>query len=86
MGIKYDGYIKKQMDIIEKTTKYEGQKIPSGIDYLKIESISNEAREKLNDLKPVTVAQASRISGISPADITSLLIYLKKRENRKIKK
>jgi len=85
MEIKYDGYIKKQTDAIEKTMKYEGQKLPADIDYLKIGSISNEAREKLNMVKPESVAQASRISGISPSDITSLLIYLKKRENNRIK-
>ncbi|RKY88848.1 tRNA uridine-5-carboxymethylaminomethyl(34) synthesis enzyme MnmG [candidate division KSB1 bacterium] len=80
MEVKYEGYIKKQIDLIEKSMKFENQRIPENINYMKIESISKEAREKLNKLRPVSVAQASRISGVSPADITALLIHIKRIE------
>jgi len=83
MEVKYEGYIKRQLDLIEKSKKYEEQNISEDIDYNEIESLSKESREKLNGIKPVSVAQASRISGVSPADITALLIHLKKRENIK---
>ena len=76
--IKYGGYIQKQLSQIEKFKRLEGRKLSSEIDYSKIDGLRIEAQQKLNDLKPVSVGQASRISGVSPADINVLLIYLEK--------
>lgn len=75
--IKYEGYIAKQMADIEKFKKLEAKKLPADIDYEKIAGLKKEAAIKLNDIKPDSVGQASRISGVSPADINVLLIRLK---------
>lgn len=85
--IKYEGYIKKQMAQIEQFKKLEGKLLSPDIDYSNIGGLSNEAKQKLNKMKPDSVGQASRISGVSPADINVLLIYLeqKKREYRGVK-
>lgn len=82
--IKYDGYIKKQQAQIEQFKKLENKELSIDQDYSLIKSLSNEAVEKLNDIKPESVGQASRISGISPADINVILIYLEQ-ERRKSK-
>ena len=74
--IKYEGYIKLQLEQIEEFKKTEKMKIPEDIDYEKIQGIRIEARQKLEKYRPASVGQASRISGISPADISVLLIYL----------
>jgi tRNA uridine 5-carboxymethylaminomethyl modification enzyme len=74
--IKYEGYIKKQMSQIEQFKKLEEKKLPEDIDYNNVKGLSNEARQKLSDIRPDSVGQASRISGVSPADINVLLIYL----------
>ena len=74
--IKYEGYIKLQMAQVEKFKKLENKILPENIDYLKLKGISLEARQKLDRFKPNSIGQASRISGISPADISVLLIYL----------
>lgn len=74
--IKYEGYIKLQLEQIEEFKKLENKKLNENIDYEKIKGISLEARQKLNKQKPLSVGQASRISGVSPADISVLLIYL----------
>ena len=76
--IKYEGYIKLQEKQVEEFKKLENKKLPKGIDYNEIKGISLEARQKLNKFKPSSVGQASRISGVSPADISVLLIYLEK--------
>ena len=76
--IKYEGYISKQMAQIEKFKKLETKALPSDIDYMTIDGLRLEAREKLNAMKPNSVGQASRISGVSPADINVLLVYLEK--------
>ena len=76
--VKYSGYIKKQEDEINKLKKLEEKEIPSDINYFNIKNIAIEARQKLDLIKPKTIAQASRISGVNPADITVLSIYLKK--------
>lgn len=75
--IKYEGYINQQNDEIEKLKKQEQTKIPDDIDYDKIKSLRIEARQKLSKIRPQTLGMASRISGVSPADITVLSIYLK---------
>ncbi len=82
--IKYEGYIKKQMAQIEHFKKLEGKKLDENQDYNEIKGLSNEAKQKLNQIKPDSVGQASRISGISPADINVLLIYLEQKR-RKVK-
>ena len=74
--IKYEGYIKLQMAQVEKFKKLENKILPENIDYLNLKGISLEARQKLDRFKPNSIGQASRISGISPADISVLLIYL----------
>lgn len=76
--IKYEGYIAKQQQQIEKFKRLENKKLSSDFDYDKIEGLRIEARQKLNQFKPSSVGQASRISGVSPADINVLLIYLEK--------
>ena len=81
--IKYEGYIKLQEKQVEEFKKLENKKLPNNIDYNEIKGISLEARQKLNEYKPSSVGQASRISGISPADISVLLIYLEKMKNCK---
>lgn len=82
--IKYEGYIQKQQAQIEQFKKLENKVLSIDLDYSLIKSLSNEAMEKLNEIKPESVGQASRISGISPADINVLLIYLEQ-ERRKTK-
>lgn len=74
--IKYDGYINKEYDLAEKLNRLEYVKLPSDFDYHCLQSLSYEAREKLNKYQPETLGQASRISGISPADISVLAIFL----------
>ena len=74
--IKYEGYIKKQMSQIERFKKMEGRRIPESIDFTKMKGLSIEARQKLNDIRPESIGQASRISGVSPSDISVLLVYM----------
>lgn len=74
--IKYDGYIKKQLEQVDKYKKLEAKLIPDSIDYDKIDGLRIEARQKLSKIRPRSVGQASRISGVSPADMNVLLIYL----------
>ena len=74
--IKYAGYINKEKNNADKLTRLEYVKIPQDFKYSQIKSMSFEAREKLNTVQPKTVAQASRISGVSPNDISVLLVYM----------
>ena len=74
--VKYEGYIKLQLAQVEKFKKLENKLIPDNVDYLSLQGISLEARQKLDKFRPNSIGQASRISGISPADISVLLIYL----------
>ena len=76
--IKYKGYIDKTKKEIEKMLKLENKKIPKDINYNKVKNIATEARQKLEKVRPLTIGQATRISGVNPADISMLLIYLKK--------
>ena len=76
--IKYEGYIQKQQQRIEKFKRLENKKMPADINYDQIDGLRIEARQKLNDFRPLSVGQASRISGVSPADINVLLIYMEK--------
>lgn len=77
--IKYEGYLQKQNAGIAELQKLENKLIPDGIDYSKIEGLRLEARQKLNKIRPLNLGQASRISGVSPADITVLMVYLFKK-------
>lgn len=72
----YDGYIKKQLEQVERMEKLEEKLLPEDIDYDQVSSLRDEAREKLKAIKPISIGQASRISGVSPADISVLLVYL----------
>ena len=74
--IKYEGYIKRERETAEKITRLETLSIPSTFDYSKIKGLSNEARTKLSEIRPQTVGQASRISGVAPSDISIMLVYM----------
>ena len=76
ISIKYDGYIRRQMKQVEQFKKLEQKKLPEDIDYEDVGSLRIEARQKLEAYRPVSIGQASRISGVSPADISVLLVYL----------
>ena len=80
--IKYEGYIKRQISQVNQYKKMEEKMIPVDIDYDDVQSLRREARQKLQQLKPINVGQASRISGVSPADISVLLVYLEHKRNR----
>ena len=80
--IKYEGYIKRQLLIIEQVRKLESKRLPADTDYSTIEGLRLEAREKLNKVRPESIGQASRISGVSPADISVLVIYLSAIKNK----
>ncbi len=81
INIKYEGYIKKAVEEAKKMLEYENIRIPEDIDYSKVINLASEAKQKLNEIRPVSVGQAMRISGVNPSDITMLLMHLKK-ENR----
>ena len=74
--VKYSGYIDKEKNNADKLTRLENIKIPANFDYSKLKSMSLEAREKLNKIQPVTISQASRVSGVSPSDISVLLVFM----------
>jgi len=77
--LKYEGYIKKQISQVERFEKLENKKLPPDLDYFKIKGLRKEAQQKLSELNPISIGQASRISGVSPADINVLLIYLEQK-------
>lgn len=83
INIKYDGYIRRQMKQVEQFKKLEQKKIPEDIDYEDVGSLRIEARQKLESYRPISIGQASRISGVSPADISVLLVYLESRSGNK---
>ena len=76
VSVKYEGYIKRQIAEVERHAKLELKALPANIDYMSIKGLRIEAAQKLNSLRPLTIGQASRISGVNPADISVLLIYL----------
>ena len=82
---KYEGYINKSLQQVEKVKRMEQKKIPHDLDYSKIDSLASEAREKLAEVKPLNIAQASRISGVNPADISILLVYLEQGKLERVK-
>ena len=74
--MKYDGYIQRQMRQVEQFQKLENKKLPESLDYNEVPSLRTEARQKLTAVRPLSIGQASRISGVSPADISVLLVWL----------
>ena len=76
IDIKYDGYIKRQLKQVEQFKKLESKKIPEDMDYDQVKSLRIEAVQKLKLYRPVSIGQASRIAGVSPADVSVLLVYL----------
>jgi tRNA uridine 5-carboxymethylaminomethyl modification enzyme len=82
IDIKYSGYIKRQESQIEQMTRQSSRALPPDLDYMTIETLSMEAREKLSRVKPLTLGQASRIGGVNPADINALIIYLEVKGGR----
>ena len=85
INIKYEGYIVRQLKQVEQFKKLENKKIDENIDYNDVNSLRNEARQKLIAVKPASIGQASRISGVSPADISVLLVYLEQKKKKKNK-
>jgi len=81
IAIKYEGYIQKQMQQVEQFKKLEGRKLPQDLDYSTIDNLRLEARQKLNAIKPLNVGQASRITGVNPADVSNLLVYMERRKH-----
>lgn len=81
INTRYEGYIKKSLKDAEKMLNLENKKIPENIDYEKIPNIASEAKQKLSEIRPTTIGQASRISGVNPADISILMVYLRKNGN-----
>jgi tRNA uridine 5-carboxymethylaminomethyl modification enzyme len=81
INIKYEGYISKTQNEVNKMLKLEEKQIPLNIDYNKVRNIATEAKQKFELIRPITIGQASRISGVNPSDITMLLVYLKKEYN-----
>ena len=82
ISIVYEGYIKKQLEQVERMEKLEAKLLPADIDYDKVLSLRDEAREKLSKIRPISIGQASRISGVSPADISVLLVYLEQQRRQ----
>ena len=80
IGLKYEGYIKRQLADIEEMRRVERKKLPLTVDYSQVKGLRLEAAEKLNKVKPENIGQAGRISGVSPADISVLLIWLAGRQ------
>ena len=78
ISVKYKGYIQRQLQEVEDFRKLESRAIPPGIDYANIQGLRLEAREKLAAVQPMNLGQASRISGVSPADVAALMIYLER--------
>ena len=78
IALKYEGYIKRELKQIERFKRLEKKRIPSDFDYSKLEGLRMESKEKLNSIRPISIGQASRISGVNPSDISLLLVYLKR--------
>ena len=83
IAVKYEGYINKQIEQVKRAAKLEEKLLPTDIDYTKFSGLAVEAQEKLNDIRPLSVGQASRISGVSPADIAILMVYLEQWRRRR---
>jgi tRNA uridine 5-carboxymethylaminomethyl modification enzyme len=75
---KYEGYIKREMESVARQRRQDEQTLPSGLDYAAIPGLRNESRQKLSQIRPATLGQASRISGVTPADLSLLSVWLRK--------
>jgi tRNA uridine 5-carboxymethylaminomethyl modification enzyme len=84
IDIKYSGYIQRQQNQIDQVTKQTNRPLPADLDYMNIDTLSMEAREKLTKVKPLTIGQASRVGGVNPADINALLVYLELQNRTKL--
>ena len=84
ISIKYNGYLKRQMKQVEQFQKLEGKRLPESLDYDKVPSLRTEARQNLKKYRPMSIGQASRIAGVSPADVSVLLIYLEQKRGKQI--
>ncbi|MGI8504409.1 MAG: tRNA uridine-5-carboxymethylaminomethyl(34) synthesis enzyme MnmG, partial [Hassallia sp.] len=82
IDIKYSGYLQRQQNQIDQITRQAHRQLPGDLDYATIDTLSKEAREKLNTVKPLTLGQAARIGGVNPADVNALLLYLELRRNK----
>jgi tRNA uridine 5-carboxymethylaminomethyl modification enzyme len=81
--IKYEGYIQKELEQVERIKRLEAKRIPPDMDFRELKGLSTEAREKLGSIRPETIGQASRIAGVSPADVAMLMVYLEQRRSAK---
>ena len=81
--IKYEGYINIQMEMLEKQQKLESKEIPKNFDFNEVQNIATEAKQKLSEIRPINIGQASRISGVNPADISFLILYIEKLEKER---
>jgi tRNA uridine 5-carboxymethylaminomethyl modification enzyme len=82
IDIKYSGYLQRQQYQIDQVSRHANRQLPPDLDYAAIETLSKESREKLSQVKPLTIGQAARIGGVNPADINALLIYLELRSRQ----
>ncbi|NEU75909.1 tRNA uridine-5-carboxymethylaminomethyl(34) synthesis enzyme MnmG [Hassallia byssoidea VB512170] len=82
IDIKYSGYLQRQQNQIDQIARQAHRQLPANLDYATIDTLSKEAREKLNSVKPLTIGQAARIGGVNPADVNALLLYLELRRNK----
>ncbi|MCE7790989.1 tRNA uridine-5-carboxymethylaminomethyl(34) synthesis enzyme MnmG [Salipaludibacillus sp. CUR1] len=83
--VKYEGYISKQLEQVERLKKMENKKLPEDLDYMAINGIATEARQKLAEVRPLSIAQASRVSGVNPSDVSVLLVYMEQGQLQKVK-
>ncbi|MFK3936731.1 tRNA uridine-5-carboxymethylaminomethyl(34) synthesis enzyme MnmG [Alkalihalobacillus sp. NPDC078783] len=83
--VKYEGYIGKQLQQVERSKKMENKKLPEDLDYMAINGLATEAKQKLAEVRPISLGQASRVSGVNPADISILLVYLEQGKLAKVK-
>ncbi len=84
ISVKYEGYIAKAIEKVEKLKRMEAKRIPSNIDYDAINGLATEARQRLKLIQPETIAQASRISGVNPADVSILMVYIEQGKIAKV--
>jgi tRNA uridine 5-carboxymethylaminomethyl modification enzyme len=84
IDIKYSGYIQRQQNQIEQVSRHANRKLPHSLDYMTIETLSMESREKLSKVRPLTIGQATRIGGVNPADINALLVYLEVQSRQRV--
>lgn len=83
--VKYEGYITKQLQQVERSKKMENKKLPEDLDYMAINGLATEAKQKLSEVRPISLGQASRVSGVNPADISILLVYMEQGRLAKVK-